>query len=441
MALTSGVYSGTLIFTAVTNHVPEPPTPIITPPPGTDPPNISLTNPAVLDVYPTTGWVGDTIAITSNSLFTNVTSVTTPCTNYTVVTASLIACVLPAKTAETSNNIAVTNHDTETGVDTNVTDTDASNIPYTHMNIIYFNPNSSTVTMANNGVTYNYYPNGFTNTNCSALTPNNSSITSTPNTSMAYFRDTRNNQAYKVKRMADNECWMVDNLKYIDNTITNTADGTTGMVYNNGDHRNNGGSDAANTVDESTTQSTANSDKAFFNNPIQIANCYNGTNMPANTLTNCGYLYNWYAATNGTGIYSLNTSGNQSTGSICPSNFRLPSGTSGMGGPTTNGTAVTVADIPVLNASINAGTLATGTTTSNATHATNWQSTGSWGGTYSGTWLTGLGTQGNSGYFWSSTATSAPYAGNLYFVSGNVHPDPSANRKLNGFGVRCVLMP
>ncbi|MFV0485429.1 MAG: hypothetical protein ACK5MU_04385, partial [Candidatus Saccharimonadales bacterium] len=128
--------------------------------------------------------------------------------------------------------------------------------------------------------------------------------------------------------------------------------------------------------------------------------------------------------------------GNQVSASICPANFRLPSGMSGSGGATTNGTVYTAADFPVLNASMNAGSLTTGATTN---YPTGWQPSGAWGGAFSGYWNVGLGYQGSYGYYWSSTVNSATNARILFFYSSAVSPGNGISDKYNGFAVRCVL--
>jgi uncharacterized protein (TIGR02145 family) len=386
-------------------------------PSGTNPSNISTTNPAVLDVYPTTGWAGDTIAITSNGLFTDVTNVTiggTACTKFGAVTESLVTCILPTKTAGTTNDIVVTNNGS------NVTNAST----YTHMKITYFNPSTSTVTVG--GTTYNYYPSGFTSTNCSSMSTSNAAIGSTATASIAYFRDTRNNQTYKVKKMVDGKCWMVDNLKYI----------ATDMTFNNGDHLNSGTTGKYNTIDGTNTQSDTNSNKKFYNNPMSDSYCYGLTGTISNTLTHCGYLYNWYAATNGTGTYAQNTQGNNVTGNICPANFRLPSGMSDGTTATSNGTSYNAADFAVLNASMNTGALATGSTSN---YYTNWLPAGAWGGTYSGGWYSALSYQSTRGYYWSSTVYSAPSARLLSFDSTSVYPGSNDDVKYYGYAVRCVL--
>ncbi|MFV0484618.1 MAG: IPT/TIG domain-containing protein [Candidatus Saccharimonadales bacterium] len=395
-------------------------------PAGTNPPNISSTNPAVLDVYPTTGWGGDTVAITSNGLFTSVTNVTiggTACISWRVVNSSLVSCVLPTKTSGTTNNIIVTNGGT------NVTNAST----YTHMKVTYFDPSASSVTI--NSVAYSYYPDGFTSANCSALTASNADLGNSPANSIAYVRDTRNGQVYRVKKMVDNKCWMVDNLKYIDTTIANTADGTTGMAYNSGDHINSGTTGKYNTVDGGMTQSSANTDKAIYNNPMAASGCYSSTYLPSGSLTHCGYLYNWYAASAGSGTYAAGTAYVQASDSICPANFRLPSARSGSTG-SSNGSSLSAADFPVLNASMNAGTLTTGSTTS---YPGGWQFTSAWGGSFSGRWDEALVYQGGAGYFWSSTISSSTYVYGASQGATQVTPGNANYYKYSGLAARCVI--
>ncbi|MFV0484621.1 MAG: hypothetical protein ACK5MU_00075 [Candidatus Saccharimonadales bacterium] len=148
-------------------------------------------------------------------------------------------------------------------------------------------------------------------------------------------------------------------------------------------------------------------------------------------------MYNWYAATGGTGTYAQSTSGTNVTGNICPANFRLPSSMSDGSTATSSGTSYAAADFAVLNASMNAGALAAGATTSS--YYAGWLPSGAWGGTYSGDWANGLGYQGSYGYFWSSTANSAAYARYAAFYSGNINPGGSTYYKYLGLTLRCVV--
>ena len=240
--------------------------------------------------------------------------------------------------------------------------------------------------------------------------------------------DERNGQTYRIKKMQDNKCWMVDNLKYAGEANTDLAnvDGTYGLVYNNE-------SGKFNTVDGTDTQSTENSDKAFYNNPMSASYCY-GTSIQS-SYTKCGYLYNWYAATAGTGTYATSTNGTNVSGSICPTGWRLPSGSSDGSTATGNGTSYTAADFAVLNASMNAGSLTTGSTSS---YLTGWQLTGAWSGVFPGLWGSGFYYQGSNGYYWSSTVSTSAGARGLYFFSSVVYPGNNDLSKYDGRAVRCV---
>ena len=371
-----------------------------------NPDNYTSSNPAVVDVYPTTGWTGDVIAITSNAQFNNVTDVTisgASCSPYQVISDSLIACKLPSKSANTSDGYAV------------AVTTSSGSVSMNNATIRYFSP-SRTETIGSS-TTSNITMQDFTQSNCNAMTVGQ----------VVSLTDSRNKQTYRIKKMQDNKCWMVDNMKYLGEGITiSNVDSTTGITYNNTDGERN-------TVDGTYTQSSTNSDKAFYNNPMSNSYCY-GTSIQS-SYTKCGYLYNWYAATAGTGTYATSTNGTNVSGSICPTGWRLPSAYSDGSTATGNGTSYTAADFAVLNASMNAGSLTTGSTSD---YPTGWQFTGAWSGVFSGNWYGGFGNQGSYGYYWSSTAYSSTYAWNLYFGSSFVYPGNYSN-KYNGFAIRCVL--
>jgi len=314
---------------------------------------------------------------------------------------------------------------------------------YDHMKITYFNPSQTTVAFADTATfgssTFQFFPNGFTSADCATLTPSNSISVDIP-ASLVYVRDIRNKQTYRVKRMADNKCWMIDNLKYLDTELEN-ADGTFGVFYNNRSTTN-----KYNTVNYTNTASAANYDKAFYNNPMGGARCYSPTNalnhIADGSISHCGYFYNWFAATNGSGTYSFGTNGAQASSSICPAGFRLPSGTSGSGGPTTTGTGTTTADLTVLNASMGAGTLSVGATT--ASLGENWTPLGAWSGAPGGYW-DGMSSAGFSnqdeGYYWTSTANSSTGARFLrvFLMGPSVYPGTSSANKHRGSAVRCLL--
>ena len=285
--------------------------------------------------------------------------------------------------------------------------------------IRYFNPNRTETASVSNTQITNTNMSSFTGVDCGSLSVGD----------IVSLTDERNGQTYRIKKMQDNKCWMVDNLKYAGEANTDLAnvDGTYGLVYNND-------SGKYNTVDGTRTQSTDNSDKAFYNNPMSRSYCY-GTSIQS-SYTKCGYLYNWYAATAGTGTYATSTNGTNVSGSICPTGWRLPSATSDGSTATGNGTSYDAADFAVLNASMNAGSLTTGSTSD---YPTGWQFTGAWSGVFSGSWNNGFLGQGSSGYYWSSTAYSSTFARILYFYSSHVNPGNDRNLKYYGYAIRCVM--
>ena len=394
-------YSNTITFTAITNYVPQP-TPI-------------PENAGVVDVYPTTGWAGDAIMITSDNQFNDVTSVTiggTACESYGVISPSSIQCVLPAKAATNPS----AGDGTENGYAVAVT-TSTGTVDMHNFTVRYFNP-SRTETIGSS-TTSNITMQNFTQSNCNSMTVGQ----------VVSLTDSRNNQTYRVKKMQDNKCWMIDNMKYLGEGITiSNVDSTTGITYNNTDGK-------CNTVDGTNTQSTDNSDKAFYNNPMSNSYCY-GTSIQS-SYTKCGYLYNWYAATAGTGTYATSTNGTNVSGSICPTGWRLPSARSDGSTATGNGTSYTTADFPVLNASMNAGSLTTGSISSS--YYAGWQFTGAWSGVFSGSWGSVFGYQGSDGWYRSSTAYSSTYARSLNLGSSSVNPNVSSSNKYVGLAVRCVL--
>ena len=378
--LPAGSYTNAIVISAVTNYVPQP----------------------ILDVYPTTGWAGDTITLYSNGGFINVQSVQvggTDCTSIDVKSADELTCTLPDK-AETD-----TTSGTDNGYSISVTASNTS-LDTHNFTIRYFNP-STTTSMQE-----------FTGTTCGSMSVGD----------IVSLTDERNGQTYRIKKMQDNKCWMVDNMKYLGEGITiSNVDSTTGITYNNE-------SDKFNTVDGTDTQSSTNSDKAFYNNPMSDSYCY-GTSIQS-SYTKCGYLYNWYAATAGTGTHDTSILGTNVSGSICPTGWRLPSAMSDGSTATGNGTSYTAADFPVLNASMNAGSLTTGSTSN---YYAGWQFTGAWSGVFSGYWNSGFSNQGSYGYYWSSTAYSSTSAWYLDINSSGVYPGGSSGSKYYGFAVRCVM--
>ena len=394
-SLPAGAYSNIITITTITNYVPRP----------------------ILDVYPTTGWAGDTITLYSNDGFINVTSVTvggTECTSINLVSQDELQCVLPDK--------AETNPDSDNGYNITVT-ASGTELDTHNFTIRYFNPSRTETASVSNTQITNINMDTFTSIDCGSLSVGD----------IVSLTDERNGQTYRIKKMQDEKCWMVDNMKYKGEgiTISNIGDGTEGITLNDTDGR-------YNTVDGTNGAAISgtgtNWDKAFYNNPMVASYCY-GDSIQS-SYTKCGYLYNWYAATAGSGTYSVDTQGTNIADSICPTGWRLPSATSDDTSPTASGTSFVAADLAVLNASMNAGSLTPGSTTSN--YYAGWQFTGAWSGVFSGAWDSGFGYLGSYGHYWSSTANSSTSARYLNFSNSFIDSGNGRNGKYSGRATRCV---
>ncbi|MDR1197216.1 MAG: hypothetical protein LBL08_03010, partial [Candidatus Nomurabacteria bacterium] len=208
--------------------------------------------------------------------------------------------------------------------------------------------------------------------------------------------DARDNHSYYIQKLADGECWMLTNLAYAgdgadtyhdDKTITaNTTNSYTDAYY----YPNTGGA----------TVTTEPVDPSVITG---VGGQY-------------GYLYNWCAAMGGQSAAcdNVSTTGFDTSISICPSGWRLPTGGGG-------------SELAGLNANINGGLA-----NSDAGLL------GDWLGVYGGSYGSGNYTnQGLNSRYWSSSVATVTTAYVLAFEPGNVS-FTAGGGKLNGFSVRCV---
>ncbi|MDR1032929.1 MAG: fibrobacter succinogenes major paralogous domain-containing protein [Candidatus Nomurabacteria bacterium] len=281
--------------------------------------------------------------------------------------------------------------------------------------------------------------------------------------------DTRNSQDYRVRKLPDGKCWMIDNMKLANHTLTSAdsnvaADFTipvkpvqskamhnNGECYPDADGTNIGTIDNTNRHDGfgllTCTGSNYPINNGIYNfaaysdpedatsNP-HYAFCEPGIpSLDPGSTTRCGYLYNWFTATAGTGVASLDY-GDQASSSICPVNWRLPSAGDGNWSSVNN-------EFSQLNIVMfgNPSLTTSGNYTDKA-HAANWLSKGPFAGVYSGSYELSLSGQGDNGVYWSSTAYSDTSGNHLYIDSDQVFPSEdimSTGGKPNGLAVRCVL--
>ena len=188
--------------------------------------------------------------------------------------------------------------------------------------------------------------------------------------------DTRDNNTYTVSKLADGKCWMTQNLRIAGKTIT-----------------------------PSDSNVTTN-----YTIPASSISGFNAYDTSTAYVDSDGGFYNWYTATAGTDTQALSTQGQNTTVSICPKGWRLP--TSGSGG-----------EFQALYNNYNSSSALR----SNPVNLT-----------LSGSVLgNSRSDQGSYGNYWSSTINSSKYAYILGLNTSNVIPAFSDD-KLSGFSVRCV---
>ncbi len=246
---------------------------------------------------------------------------------------------------------------------------------------------------------------------------------------MVNLTDTRNSVVYRVKKMVDGNCWMVDNLA-LDLTSTYTGKPIWG------------------TAPVTVSGSTASAPDI----PQQILNT--GYNTAGGVTT---YLYNWCAAladtssrcgasaaatVNNTVINGVrDTTGTATTQpavtGICPAPFRLPKG-----GPSASSSDKTTTANEFAKLDIAMG--GTGANRTSANTYSLWMGTAAantnWLGILGGYYYNGFDMRGIYGYWLSSTANGASYAYGSILLSSSTGVYPvNGSIKYYGFSVRCVL--
>ena len=342
------------------------------------------------DVYPTTGWAGNTIQITLNRIpSAGIGSITIGGTACAAINVSenTVSCTLPSKAASSDNGYAV-----------EIISANSANVVDNHnFTVRYFNP-SRTITVGSTNTSHRTMQT-FTSANCSSMTVGQT----------VSLTDTRNGQTYRVRKMADNKCWMIDNMKYLGEEMTiNNEDGTSGIFLNDTDGNWN-----------TSDGEIISDDKAIYNNPMTQSYCYD--EALSSSYTKCGYLYNFYAVAAGT------TSSRREPPeiTICPVGWRLP----------TSGEDNT-SDYAVLNAS-----MANGNYTYPGSYAQSYDSKyyagfqfdGAWSGVLSGYWTSGFFGVGAYGGYWAS---GQPLIFRRTYVMPSSTGNPSGDY---GYAVRCVM--
>ena len=287
-------------------------------------------------------------------------------------------------------------------------------------------------------------------------------------TSVSALTDQRDNNTYAIAKLADNKCWMIENLR-LESTADHNSDGTlaqgygTSTTYGNfgglatAESTNFSNSTTANSLYYSGTQSgDATIDIGTTNDPGYRMPRYNNlnttnraTNPTSNTFPNnitggmysYGNYYTWHAA-----IANLthNATNNRSTTgtSLCPAGWHLPKGGNKSNEANNELWSLVVDGINggTKPANYDSSTTPYYTGTPEGSDASNKLRAYPNNFLYSGGFGTSsAGNRGSYGYYWSSTAINVSNSYYLYLGSSRVDPGTGIILKSYGRSIRCTV--
>ena len=156
--------------------------------------------------------------------------------------------------------------------------------------------------------------------------------------SVTALTDSRDNDTYAVAKLADNKCWMIENLR-LDNTASHNSDGSLAQGYNSSfiglaapETANFSNTTTANSLystDGSTDATISGVSQGYrfprYNNFNTQSRQSGSSYSTDNNTYSYGNYYTWHAAIADTTYYNTN---NQSiaSSSLCPVGWHLPKG-------------------------------------------------------------------------------------------------------------------
>ncbi|MBR3115891.1 hypothetical protein IKF30_01545 [Candidatus Saccharibacteria bacterium] len=299
-------------------------------------------------------------------------------------------------------------------------------------------------------------------TGCPNLTPttydSNSGKLVATGASIIALTDERDDQIYAVARLADENCWLIENLRIdntaelsIDNTNVSSANSSLPLtnVYNSDislavtsnflsqPSSANSFSDysfgwcsqySVSCIDQSRLN-TSSTNSAIIPNKTQTIDSVN-QHADFGVAFSYGNYYNWYSSTAGYGTYSV-TSTLPTVGDICPAGWHLPYGSDGNSelediGMTSGGFAYLSSQMG-----------GSGSADSSVMSSNKWRAFPN-NYVYSGYINNGsANSPGGYGAYWSSSALNSNSAYNLRLMNNYVGLIDSSSKYL-GLAVRCV---
>ena len=310
-------------------------------------------------------------------------------------------------------------------------------------------------------------------TGCSSLTKANEA-TNIFSQSITALSDQRDDNTYAVAKLADGNCWMIENLR-LESTNSDNSTGTLAQGYGkySGTGTNYGNfaglADAESTGFSSTYSANSLYSNDGSNDTINIGtsdypayrmpryNNYNNqstsagrpqnptSNSATNSTTNAGMYsygnyYTWAAAMANTNYYNTTTAdangftpSEAAKTSLCPTGWTLPYGRNTGNGAASKGFSYLDTQLGGTGATSSSSTDPTG-----ATMSLRWRSFPN-NFLYSGYFYTSSAfLRGSDGFYWSSTAFNYNNSYNLYLYSSNVYPGTNNFNKFSGFSIRCL---
>ena len=259
-------------------------------------------------------------------------------------------------------------------------------------------------------------------------------------TSVTALTDERDNQTYAIARLADGNCWMIENLRLENTATTGATNIALAQGYNssftglaNPETANFTISTTANSlysINGSTENTISGSNQGYrfprYNNFNTQQRAEDTSNTNVNTYS-YGNYYTWHAAIADTTHYT--SSGDHGTTSICPAGWRIPQWNT------------TVSGLGKLDLDMGG----TGGTQSTQEATNRWRKYPSnylYSGYFNGTLAR---ERGNTGFYWSSTFAEN-YASRILYLEYDsynsyyfVCPGTNVYDNYQGISVRCMV--
>ena len=140
--------------------------------------------------------------------------------------------------------------------------------------------------------------------------------------------DTRDGNTYAVAKYADDQCWMMENIRLdlSDENLEISGFNTNKPTRAFSQTINENHPSSTNSFCASSTAACVNTIKHNTDNTNRTLTASYDTNDTATSWYSYGHYYNWHTITAGNGTLEESTAGATVSGDICPSSWRLPTG-------------------------------------------------------------------------------------------------------------------